>query len=407
MLTSAVQVEMTKLLGASAPEVKNHFMDNFGVVAQQYAENRIWLFDYDQLAAHKHRTTPVVMESRGLMLCASSLAIVRRPFNRFFNIGEAPAYEQDIDYGRLQALEKVDGSLITLYYNQITEHWHFGTRGTPFADNGHALGGTFASRIASAAHISQAAPGTVLFDQAVDSVLSRGITYLFEYIGPENHHITPYKHNELVLLGARHHDGLEFTPEQVDLLANLMCNRHWNVRRPKVYNIPVELRQLSREKQVAAMKAWVAEATEFKGLHEGVVCQDKVSGKRLKIKTPLYCAVHLQGGDGSKLSLSRVIELVANGDADEFCIYNATLAPLVRKAQDQLEAYLTKLEPLWAQVKDIQDQKAFALALGQSVPSAGQGLFFYARKNNSTPRIEWASLPLSRKASLLEKFVKL
>lgn len=407
MYTSPVQVEMHKLLGASPNEIKFHFMENFGVVAQQYLNNSLWLFDYDQLEAHKHRTHPVVLDSRGLVLCANTLAVVRRPFRRFFNIGEAPSYEQDIDYHNLVALEKVDGSLVTLYYNQVTDHWHFGTRGTPFADSNHRFGGTFAERIAATANISAALPGSIEFDQAVDALLERGVTYLFEYIGPENHHVTPYESNELVLLGAQHHDGIEFTPVQVQAVFEKLNNAGVNVRTPRQYDIPVALAHLPRSVQVAALKTWVAESPHFKGLQEGLVCYDVVSGKRLKIKTPLYCAVHLQGSDGSKLSLSRVIELVVNGDAEEFCLYNPTLAPFVRKAQAQISDYLKMLEPLWEQVKGIQNQKEFALALATSVPSTGQGVFFQARKNNSSPRVEWANMPLVRKTSMAEKLVKL
>jgi len=404
---TAVQAEMRRLKSnnATAEDIAIHFFDNFGVIAQQHLEGRLWLFDYDQLAAHKHRTTDIVMESRGLVLCAETLDIVRRPFSRFFNIGEAPAYEADIDYARLEAFEKADGSLTTLYFNKVSGHWHFGTRGTPFAEGKHRLGGKFYDRVARAAGLS-CLPGSTEFDELVGALLEREVTYLFEFIGPENPHITPHEQSELVLLGARHHSGAEFTPAEVHALAELLKNAQWNVRLPRVYPIPLDLAGMSKTQQLVAIKEWVAFAPAFKGLHEGVVCRDPVTGKRLKVKTPLYCAAHLQGSsEGTNLSLSRIIELVVTGDADEFCIYIPHLAPLVRKAQEQVDAYLAKLEPLWDNVQGIEDQKAFSLAVQEHVPASASGIFFQARKSNSRPMSVWNSMPLSKKTNLAEKLV--
>lgn len=109
------------------------------------------------------------------------LDVIRRPFARFFNIGEAPTYEADIDYARLEALEKADGSLVTLYFNQVTGHWHFGTRGTPFADAHHRKGGRFYERVQKAAGITEV-PGTVEFDRLLSS-MNKDVTYLFEFVG--------------------------------------------------------------------------------------------------------------------------------------------------------------------------------------------------------------------------------
>lgn len=403
---TAVQQEFARLSGASREEITSHFFNNFGVVAQQHFDGKLWLLDYDQLAAHKHRTSEVVMESRGLVLCAETQAIVRRPFARFFNIGEAPSYESDIDFTRLQALEKADGSLVTLYANSVTGHWHFGTRGTPFADSGHRLGGKFYHRVMTAAGLTQT-PGTAEFDARMAALLQSGVTYIFEFIGPENPHITPYSSSELVLLGARRHDGVEFTKAQVQELFDTLRTDGWNVRLPVVYDIEVNLADLSRSQQVEAIKLWVAESRQFKNLHEGVVCQDPITGKRVKVKTPLYCAAHLQGNsEGMNLSLSRIVELIVNGDTDEFCLYAPHLEPMVRKAQGQVDDYLQAIEPIWAQVKSIEDQKAFSLAVQQHVPAHATGLFFQARKTNSSPMTAWLSLPMAKKVSFAEKLVK-
>lgn len=407
---TAIQQEMRRLAGASPQAIAAHFFDTFGVVAQQHLAGRLWLFDYDQLAAHKHRTSEVVMESRGIILCAETLNIIRRPFARFFNIGEAPTYEADVDYARLEALEKADGSLVTLYFNRVTDHWQFGTRGSPLATGKHRLGGRFYERIARAAGLD-VMPGSTEFDARM-SLLDTNVTYLFEFVGPDNPLVTPYAKNELVLLGARWLDGAEYSPAEVAQLLDVLHALGLPVRAPRRYPIPVKLEGLSRPAQIEAIKLWVATAPEFKGLHEGVVCYDPVTGKRVKVKTPLYCAAHLQGWEKDEeqkavltISVARVAELIVAGDAEEFCLYFPDLAPRVQKMASQVTSFIDGLAPLWEEVKGIDDQKAFAIAVQAKVPAEASGIFFQARKSGVSPALAWVDLPLNKKASLAEKLM--
>lgn len=404
---TAVQQELVRLRGQSAEQIAQHFFDTFGVIAQRHLDGRLWLFDYDQLAAHKHRMTPVVMESRGLVLDADTHAVIRRPFARFFNIGEAAAYEADIDYARLRAIEKADGSLVTLYFNDLTGHWHFGTRGTPFADAKHRLGGLFSDRVCRAAGLSFL-PGSAGFDEMAERIGMRDITYLFEFIGPDNPHVTPHPQSELVVLGARRRDGVELTVAELTGWFETLKKAGWNVRQPNSYEIPLQLTGLSRPSQVDALKRWVATDPAFKGLHEGVVCIDPVTGKRLKVKTPLYCAAHLQGSEeGTNLSKARIVELVVNGDAGEFALYMPHLADLVHRAEAQVAAFLDGLDTVWVEVQGIADQKAFALAVQERVGVNAAGLYFLARKLGITPRQAWTELPFNKKVSMAANVVRI
>lgn len=400
---TAVQQELRRLAGAAPQAIAAHFFENFGVVAQQHLDGRLWLFDYDQLAAHKHRMTDVVMESRGLVICAETMDIIRRPFARFFNIGEAQAYEADVDYARMKLLEKADGSLVTLYFNKVTGHWHFGTRGTPFAEGRHRQGGVFRDRVLRAAGLDME-PGSPAFDGRMN-LLERDVTYLFECIGPENPHVTPYERAELVLLGARRVTGEEYSPAEVAQLLEVLLALNLRVRLPRQFAVPLVLEGLSRAMQVDAIKTWVATAPEFKGLQEGAVCYDPVTGKRLKVKTPLYCAVHLQGNEAEGLSISpsRVAELIVSGDAEEFCVYFPALAPAVRAMAARVQAFIDGLAPVWADVKGIADQKEFAVAVQAKVSGAASGIFFQARKDGRSPALTWLDMPVNRKAALAEK----
>lgn len=402
---TAVQHEMRRLAGATREAIASHFFDNFGIVARQHLNGKLWLFDYDQLAAHKHRLTDIVMEARGLVLCADTLDIIRRPFARFFNIGEAAPYEADIDYAKLEVLEKADGSMVTLYFNARTGHWQFGTRGTAFAEGADRARGKFLPRLLRAAGLT-AEPGTDAFDDLFVR-LSRDITYIFEFIGPNNPHVTPYANDELVLLGARLKTGEEFNPGQLKLLLWVLHQAGMTVRQPRQYAMPLKLDGMSRPAQIDAIKHWVATAPEFKGMQEGVVCIDPSNGKRLKVKTPLYCAAHLQGSEAAGLTISpaRIAELVVNGDAEEFCLYFPALAPEVQRMAACVHAFIDGLAPLWEEVKAIENQKDFANAVQAKVPGSAAGIFYQARKTGESPAQAWLAMPLVRRAALAEKLI--
>jgi hypothetical protein len=69
--------------------------------------------------------------------------------------------------------------------------------------------------------------------------------------------------------------------------------------------------------------------------------------------------------------------------------------------------FLDALVPVWDIVKDIEDQKAFALALQQHVPSNATALFFLARKSGTTPHQAWLALPFNKQVSMADRVVSL
>src|ERR1035438_2036279 len=85
-------------------------------------------FTYDMLDSPK--SDPIIRESRGLILNEDdNWNVVAYPFNRFFNEGEGCA--DTIDWSTAKVQEKVDGTLIIMYwYDNI---WQIATRGSPDA----------------------------------------------------------------------------------------------------------------------------------------------------------------------------------------------------------------------------------------------------------------------------------
>jgi RNA ligase len=86
------------------------------------------LFKYNQIDSPFGEQ--IVRECRGLILDSNdNWSIVSRPFDKFFNHGEGHAAE--IDWKSAKVLEKVDGSLATIY--PYDGQWHISTSGSPAA----------------------------------------------------------------------------------------------------------------------------------------------------------------------------------------------------------------------------------------------------------------------------------
>src|ERR1019366_8453836 len=73
---------------------------------------------------------PIVQQCRGIILDESNdWAVVSYPFDKFFNYGEPNAAK--IDWANTRVLEKLDGSLMTLYW--YADQWRVASSGTPDA----------------------------------------------------------------------------------------------------------------------------------------------------------------------------------------------------------------------------------------------------------------------------------
>lgn len=100
-----------------ATELQNFLRENgpdaliktFGVYYKQHPKYpNLYQFTYDQIEADAHKAHPVVRQSRGIILDKDNdWKVVARPFDRFFNVGEACAAPVDWKTSRVQ--EKVDG----------------------------------------------------------------------------------------------------------------------------------------------------------------------------------------------------------------------------------------------------------------------------------------------------------
>ncbi len=78
------------------------------------------LLKYNQLSPPTLFTNMEVQECRGIILEKGTWKVMSMAFTKFFNSGESNAHK--IDWSTAQILEKVDGSLITVYWMKINKN---------------------------------------------------------------------------------------------------------------------------------------------------------------------------------------------------------------------------------------------------------------------------------------------
>ena len=71
---------------------------------------------------------PIVQEARGIIIDVEKLQVVCWPFRKFGNYTEG--YADKIDWNSANVLEKVDGSIIKLWYDFQNKKWQFSTNKT-------------------------------------------------------------------------------------------------------------------------------------------------------------------------------------------------------------------------------------------------------------------------------------
>lgn len=135
--------------------------------------------------------------------------IVAWPLNRFYNLGD-PASTIDWNCKDLRVVEKLDGTMIIVYFDDRKSTWYAGTRSIPEADvplNDSTV--TFSQLFWDTLRNVLGTDVNVLLSE-----FSRNHTYVFELTTPVNRIVVDYKTASITLLAIRDiSTGNEYLPD--------------------------------------------------------------------------------------------------------------------------------------------------------------------------------------------------
>jgi hypothetical protein len=297
------------------PHVKNWIRDNgtewLPRLVDVYKVNAVTAGDlvslkYDQIESPMHE--PIVQECRGMVVHVPTGRILAHPYNKFWNLGETLAAA--IDWGTARVQEKLDGSLMTLYWNHDEERWSVASSGQPVAGGAYGAesGRTFADAFWDVFNRSG-----MLEPESPDQC------YMFELCAPDNRIVVKYDAPRLVLHGAR------------NLRTEKEPCRGWLEQAARSVRW-----ELVNEHSVAdAAAATDAAAALDPTRQEGFVVVDG-GFNRVKIKSPRYVALHHLRGNGAS-NRRRSIDLWKAGEVGELLAHFPEMAPEVQPVLDALD----------------------------------------------------------------------
>ena len=296
-------------------------------------DGKLAIFNYD-IDANFHN--PLVQEARGIIIAPhtpNGAVVVSFPFRKFGNYNES--YADTIDWNTARVQDKIDGSIIKLFYNPFTEQWQFATNGVINAKEAMVNNGinrSFYDLIIKAKNYKD-----IPFNS-----LNTDYTYIFELVSPENRIVIKYNDYMLYHIGTRN----DITGKE--------CNVDIGIIKPNEY-------------QLHSLDDCIQAVNKLED-KEGYVVVD-ANWNRVKIKSPKYLMLHHTIGNG-EFSKSRCIELLNKADCniDDFCKDYPHYATPIRyyqyqlaKLYDDIDSYISIVRNMYAEYS--YERKAIALKI--------------------------------------------
>jgi T4 RnlA family RNA ligase len=225
------------------------------------------VFNY-RLASYSDFLHPDALEARGITFLIKQGGeeleepiIVSRPFKKFFNLYETP-FTMGLPLGEPGYIDsiydKADGSLISTYFNPLTEEFGLKSKQDFFSEQSK-MANEFINR----------EENKELKDDLRFWACRGTHTVMLELISPLNYIVLQYLKTELRVIGIRDN----FSGELIQLNPYAILSKYW----VKKYH----------EKDPVSFLANLPKQTGI----EGCVCTTK-NGLMFKVKTDWYCALH-------------------------------------------------------------------------------------------------------------------
>lgn len=324
-----------------------HVVDYLKLVVKE--EGDLVLLKYKQIEADW--SIKALHDCRGIILDKSKdWKVVAFPYEKFFNIGEG--YCAEIDWSTAKFYEKADGSLINMYF--YNGKWNVQTSGTiyaeSFANNGIT---TFADLVWKSVEFVYGSKDVFI------SKLNTDYNYMFELCTPENIVVTPHADYTLELHGIR--DMKTFNYVDIDTVDLMKVFR---------YNLSSVDDMLSKFDNMT----WMEEGF--------VVCDANYN--RAKCKNPKYVAVHHVSTGVSPYS---IINVIKTNEMDEFLAYFKHRADEVNFLKTEWDKVVKYLTEEYNKVKDIENDKEFALEVFSSGMAKDYTGVMFSLRNGKTKNV--------------------
>lgn len=293
------------------------------------------LLKYNQIDSNFNHEE--VCDCRGLVLEKGTWKIMSMSFRKFFNLGETKA--APINLAESSIFDKLDGTMIHVYWDWVIEKWCIGTTGTAEAEGPI---NTLPNKTFRDLFLMSLPNQNQFFGS-----LEKGNTYVFELCTPYNIVVTPWTNKTVTLIAMRELINLtEYGYDKLDI-----WSKYLDTNIVKKFNFQNVTEDILRN---------TFEYMPFS--EEGYIAVDKIFN-RVKIKNPKYVAVHFMK---SETAYYRVLAIIKNGEIDEFIATFPDRTEEIKQLKKGYETLLSRLMFIWSKLKDFplsnkEEVKHFAL----------------------------------------------
>lgn len=367
MLVQNLLKSLTKKL--SLEDSLKFLYNEFSIASKIYQADCI-ILNYSQLDI-SNKFLPIVKECRGLILSYDLLSVYCKSFTRFYNYEEDIEGQRNFSFKNSTAFEKIDGTLINLWYHPIKQKWIFSTRRMAYAE-GSINGYPSLSFYDIILKVFNANNETI--QGYLNSLFSREsdkeYTWIFELVSPETKIITDYKNDyKLYYLTCYNNKTCKehYSESNYDYFASCFID---NITVPKRYNF-------SNDESV---RKYIL--SNFKDDEEGFVVFDKDSYNRVKIKNTKYLELAKIKGNGAFYP-KRILSYIVNENTDILQRFS-DYYELINVYKKKLNYFISTIEKEYEQYKNIENQKDFAIAVNSN---PYKSCFFQIRNGKSINEI--------------------
>ncbi len=349
--------------------------------------NNLWNLSYSQIDSLKYdeicdscRGTIVRTDDNG-----KNPVIVARAFKRFYNLGENP--NEEIPNGGLLAEEKLDGTMIIVYYD--LGHWHVATKKMIYAegdimDSSMSFYELFCAVIGCSPDEMMEGEFPFLYDKT-------DVSFVFELTSLKNKVVTTYNSPSLTLLAAFNNtEHYEYSSYGIDLIVNkLQEGPAKRIRRVNQYTSLWDVGDVSG-------KIKTLDRTE-----EGFVCYVETSpGKRwrIKMKNPEYVKLHY-AANGGAITRKRIMKLITDNEQAEFLAYFPEWSDDVQAVENAINSIIDACFDIYNSDVWNLEGKAFAMSVKYLDFSS---LLFRMKNTDQSAEEVFLSMKLSYQLAMIE-----
>lgn len=278
---------------------KKYMSENYpGIIITEIEDVPYALFRY---TIECDFSDPIVQEARGIIINKETGEVVCFPFRKFGKYYED--YADKIDWKTARVQEKIDGSIIKLWYDKYFEKWAWSTNGMIYAEDAlielsDGDSTNFMDLIKSCENYNY------IEQKILENELDKDTTYIFELTCPENKVVIKYTSRILYHIGTRNN----ITGEE--------SNTDIGVIKPKEYELS------SIDDCLMFLDNLTQNSSDGK-IHdcnyEGFVVVD-ANWNRIKIKSVIYTVLHNLVNNGD-FSINLLIKLLLDDkiSVDDIC----------------------------------------------------------------------------------------